>query len=574
MLSLGDEKVRFSLPIRKQTSDRGTRSIFQMVQGWVKSCDERPREPNSAHCCALNPTVPTRLIDVSGAPQKLRLINTGGKAHAPYAALSYCWGDAQPLLTTKHSVSQHMEDIPITKLPWTFLDAVKTAKWLNLKYIWIDALCIVQDCAEDREHEVARMQHVFQNSYVTIVAARASSCGDGFLKADNLWNPLATLPVRCENGGGTGNMLLTARKDHFPRDGSILTKEPLHERGWTLQEVVLSPRVLVYTHDSIVWKCFCHDKGLVYNSLTGQAFGRDWNGYCASAGLTTMRLCPSGRVIQPSVTVTMPSFLMLDPSSPHAMGGGGGGGKITRAQAHRDQLYRIWEFLVQDYSNRKLSRPADKLPALAGLATYFQRALNNDVYIAGLWKGRFVHELCWTVDAKRAAAQGGATRPPDCWRAPSWSWMSIDGPVAFEANRHTLFESRISRFRCQVEPLAPSAPHSRLRSAIVEISGLMLPYDATEDCRIFFDAGGGGGGGVSPRPQQAELWLLLVATCQTFSSQKRQGNLLPSGSIWGLVLQELQENADGETFERVGHFTGGWRAAQQFPGNERLITIV
>ncbi|EKG16401.1 Heterokaryon incompatibility [Macrophomina phaseolina MS6] len=462
VLSLGDEKVQFSLPVRKQTSDRGTRSIFQMVQGWVKSCDERPREPGSAHCCALNPTVPTRLIDVSGAPQKLRLINTGGKAHAPYAALSYCWGEAQPLLTTKHTLAQHKEDIPITKLPWTFLDAVKTAKWLNLKYIWIDALCIVQDSEEDREHEIARMQHVFQNSYVTIVAARASSCGDGFLKADNLWNPLATLPVRCE-GGDTGNMLLTAKKGHqLPRDGSPLTtREPLHERGWTLQEVVLSPRVLIYTHDSIVWKCFCHDKGLVYNSLTGQAFGRDWNGYCASAGLTTMRLCPSGEVLQPSVTVTMPSFLLLDPSSQQP----GGGSKLTRAQARLHQLYRIWEFLVQDYSTRRLTRPDDKLPALAGLATYFQRAL-NDVYIAGLWKGHFVHELCWTVDAKRAAALGGAERPESPWRAPSWSWMSIDGPVAFEANRHTLFESRIARFRCEVEPLTPGAPYSRLRSGL------------------------------------------------------------------------------------------------------------
>ncbi|KAH7063688.1 heterokaryon incompatibility protein-domain-containing protein [Macrophomina phaseolina] len=566
-----------------------------MVQGWVKSCDERPREPGSAHCCALNPTVPTRLIDVSGAPQKLRLINTGGKAHAPYAALSYCWGEAQPLLTTKHTLAQHKEDIPITKLPWTFLDAVKTAKWLNLKYIWIDALCIVQDSEEDREHEIARMQHVFQNSYVTIVAARASSCGDGFLKADNLWNPLATLPVRCE-GGDTGNMLLTAKKGHqLPRDGSPLTtREPLHERGWTLQEVVLSPRVLIYTHDSIVWKCFCHDKGLVYNSLTGQAFGRDWNGYCASAGLTTMRLCPSGEVLQPSVTVTMPSFLLLDPSSQQP----GGGSKLTRAQARLHQLYRIWEFLVQDYSTRRLTRPDDKLPALAGLATYFQRAL-NDVYIAGLWKGHFVHELCWTVDAKRAAALGGAERPESPWRAPSWSWMSIDGPVAFEANRHTLFESRIARFRCEVEPLTPGAPYSRLRSGFVEIAGLMLPYDATEDCRIFFDAGGGcvtgygGGGAVSPgvlspsvlspgghqqqQDQSSELWLLLVATCQTFSSQKRQGNLLPSGSIWGLMLREVEGGEgrrEGETFERVGHFTGGWRAAQQFPGNERQIIIV
>ncbi|KAF9637816.1 putative het-domain-containing protein [Lasiodiplodia theobromae] len=569
-LSIEDAKLNVALPVRKQKSDRGTRTIFQMIQGWVKSCDERLPEKDAAHCCALNPTVPTRLIDVSGAPQKLRLINTGGKAHAAYAALSYCCGDAEPLQTTKSNVAQHMDDIAITKLPWMFLDAVKTARWLDLKYIWIDALCIIQDDEDDREHEMARMHNTFQNSYVTIVAARARSCREGFLKADNLWNPLATLTLRCESGE-KGSMLLTPKKDNFPRNEYHTLREPPYERAWTLQEVVLSPRVLIYTHDSVVWKCFCHDKGLVYNSLTGEAWGRDWNAYCASAGLITMRLCPSGRIIQPGVTATMPSFLLIDPSSP------GEGGKLSRAQTRAHQLYRIWEFLVQDYSIRRLTYPDDKLPALAGLAAYFQRAL-NDAYLAGLWKGHFVHELCWTVDAKRAQATGGVSLPPT-WRAPSWSWMSIDGPIAFEANRHTTFESHISHFRCVVEPLVPGAPFSRLRpGAFVDLAALMLPYDATEDCRIFFDCGGGMSGAMgaplSPAaPKRPELWLLLAATCQTFTSQKRHGNLLPSGSIWGLVLQATPDGG-GDTFERVGHFTGGWRAAQQFPGNEKQIRII
>ncbi|KAL1614364.1 hypothetical protein SLS54_009791 [Diplodia seriata] len=599
VLSIGDEKLRYALPVRKQTSDRGTRTIFQMIQGWVNACNERPHEKDVADCCAANPTVPTRLLDVTGAPQKLRLVNTGGKAHAAYATLSYCCGDTEPLRTTTASLAQHMDDIAITKLPWMFLDAVKTARWLNLQYIWIDALCIVQDDERDREHEMARMHTVFQNSYVTIVPARARCCREGFLKADQLWNPLSTLPVRCE-GGAKGKMLLTP-KSNLPRDDELyaLAREPPHERAWTLQEVVLSPRVLIYTHDSIVWKCFCHEKGLVYNSLTGEAMGRDWNGYCAAAGLTSMRLCPSGRVLQPSVTATMPSFLLrLDPVV---------SSRLSVLQARTRQLYRIWEFLAQDYSNRRLTHPHDKLPALAGLAAYFARALDGrDTYLAGLWQGHFVHELCWTVDAKRAGAFGGARHhhhvvhqegPADNrpWRAPSWSWMSVDGPIAFEPNRHTTFETspHIKRFHAEAKPLFASAPFSRIipGSAFLDIAGCVLPYDATEDCRIFFDAVDAAGGqsiaescaispagaasptSPAPRPDNHEsLCLLLVATCQTFSSQKRQGNLLPSGSIWGLVLQRVE--AEAEVFERVGHFTGGWRAAQQFPGNEREVRIV
>ncbi|GME29177.1 putative het-domain-containing protein [Neofusicoccum parvum] len=409
--------------------------------------------------------MPTRLIDVSSAPTHIRLVKVTPGDHTPYIALSYCWGESHPLVTEKQSLAQHMDDIPITKLPWTILDAVKVARWLGVQYIWVDALCIVQDCEHDKELEMARMQQVFQNAYLTIVAAQARSCREGFLKTDNHWNELAALPVRCENGA-IGTMRLRARRaraaDDDNDDDGHHGREPVHERGWTLQEVLLSPRLLVYGRMSVVWKCFCFDQGRTCNPSSSPS---DWNGYCAAAGLTTIRLCPSGRIVQPAATVTMP-HLRLFPDSAYA--------------ELLPRLYRVWEHVVQDYSNRRLTNPADKPAALSGVVGYFQRALRDDTYVAGLWKAQFMHELCWTVVAGESAVAADGVRP-DVWRAPSWSWLSVDAAVAFEANAHTWFEPAARLLAAEAVPVVAAAPFSRLRrGAWLRLRGCLL--SAWEAC--------------------------------------------------------------------------------------------
>ncbi|KAK4541056.1 hypothetical protein LTR36_008281 [Oleoguttula mirabilis] len=68
-----------------------------------------------------------------------------------------------------------------------------------------------------------------------------------------------------------------------------------------------------------------------------------------------------------------------------------------------------------------MSHPADKLPAFAGLAEAFARA-RDDVYLAGLWKRRLVHDLMWEARTNRETRR-------HAWRAPSWSWASIDAGI-------------------------------------------------------------------------------------------------------------------------------------------------
>jgi hypothetical protein len=84
-----------------------------------------------------------------------------------------------------------------------------------------------------------------------------------------------------------------------------------------------------------------------------------------------------------------------------------------------------WCGIVEDYSRRGLSFPEDKLAAIAGLARRAQRILGGD-YLAGVWKHRLHIGLAWQVPEDMHA------RKAPVYRAPSWSWASIDGPVSYD----------------------------------------------------------------------------------------------------------------------------------------------
>ncbi|KAH8650268.1 hypothetical protein BGZ60DRAFT_389370, partial [Tricladium varicosporioides] len=66
-----------------------------------------------------------------------------------YIALSYCWGGSNPPSTTKSNEAARHLGIPSSQISRTFQDAIKVTRWLGFQYLWIDALCIVQDDKED-----------------------------------------------------------------------------------------------------------------------------------------------------------------------------------------------------------------------------------------------------------------------------------------------------------------------------------------------------------------------------------------------------------------------------------------
>jgi hypothetical protein len=76
-----------------------------------------------------------------------------------------------------------------------------------------------------------------------------------------------------------------------------------------------------------------------------------------------------------------------------------------------------WRDIVQRFTATSLSFGRDTLPALSGFAKRWLVVRPDDTYLAGLWRSTLLLDILWsTEEASRA-------RP---WRAPSWSWASVD----------------------------------------------------------------------------------------------------------------------------------------------------
>ncbi len=112
---------------------------------------------------------------------KLHETNPDGELGS-YAALSYCWGSHQSFVASTKSLERLKSGFPIENLPPTIKDAVEVTRKLGLRYLRVDALCILQDCKKDKTFQIERMGSIYKNATVTIAASMASSVTNGFLR--------------------------------------------------------------------------------------------------------------------------------------------------------------------------------------------------------------------------------------------------------------------------------------------------------------------------------------------------------------------------------------------------------
>ncbi|KAF8854001.1 hypothetical protein BDZ45DRAFT_551941, partial [Acephala macrosclerotiorum] len=97
-------------------------------------------------------------------------------------SLSYCWGGPQTITATKLTLHSHTESIPLQACSQSIKDAVAVARGLHIQYLWVDALCIIQDATSDKLYEIERMGRIYKNAPVTISAANSPSATYGFLR--------------------------------------------------------------------------------------------------------------------------------------------------------------------------------------------------------------------------------------------------------------------------------------------------------------------------------------------------------------------------------------------------------
>jgi hypothetical protein len=114
---------------------------------------------------------------------------------------------------------------------------------LGIKYVWIDALCIKQDSAEDWAREAAKMRDVYSGAVLTVVAANSPSTHSGMFSQRSSESLRATVEWRIPTDSKTSKIHLRPGSELWDH---ALSSSSLMGRGWTLQEGLLAPRTLSY----------------------------------------------------------------------------------------------------------------------------------------------------------------------------------------------------------------------------------------------------------------------------------------------------------------------------------------
>jgi hypothetical protein len=112
-----------------------------------------------------------------------------------------------------------------------------------------------------------------------------------------------------------------------------------------------------------------------------------------------------------------------------------------------------WNRLVEEYSTRKLTFSSDKLVALSGIAQAI-RLQSNDEYVVGMWRSKLEEQLCWKLRYNGQVKNSKEIVP---YRAPTWSWASVDGVIDFKASSWGPLEMIVNIKVLEVEIIRPGA---------------------------------------------------------------------------------------------------------------------
>jgi len=417
--------------------------------------------------------------------------------------LSYCWGSTTKnsswTLTTEN-IDRFRAGIQRNQLPQTFLDVIKLIRKLKERYVWIDALCILQDSSSDWEKEASSMARIYKNSLCTIISPSPDPTKPLFIERDaHLVSPtVLQLFTRNRSHSGTVRFhpVLPKWKGKFPssykgqNDPGLRGSLPTRRRAWCFQECELSCRTITFTTHQFVWAC-----------KEMQCFEEELSSFSRPLGepMDRRTLAKDGETVHPHIRFFVRwisrilDFLGLfrllrlfgrvervstsyEPC--HELENRvWEGGVLNREPSERLGLDRGWEKVVEEITSRDITYWTDRLPALSGLAAKRQQA-TGDKYLAGLWKSNLKTELLWRVEGRE-----NPIRLPKPDNLPTWSWSTVSGAVWFPRRSFGLneFESHMPSpigdeiviVEADVEVIGEN-PFGRVKSGYITLQGRLL----------------------------------------------------------------------------------------------------
>ncbi|KAK5128949.1 hypothetical protein LTR85_000282 [Meristemomyces frigidus] len=384
VLCVFDSNVQLEQGLRHSAVERKSRSkkLTDKVSGWIDDC-------NRLHAACTRHTegaiLPRRLLDVRS--QRVKVVDGSTFTNISYLALSYCWGGDQDVKLTFQREQSLRDGLDRRDFAETIQDAIWLCQMLRIDYMWVDALCIMQDDnGQDWNSEAYNMPHIYGNAYITLSVCSASSASEGF--ARDRWSVEGCERFVPEFIPGSGRYLQPPQKTLE----EIRAKSPLATRGWVFQEELLSPRILYWSDHGLFWSC-----------LSGTRSEIDYHDHLHPA---------PPRASYPHTFLKAP-----------------------------DPLLR-WDDMITSFSRRDFTIESDRLPAVSGLAALIQQK-TGDEYLLGLWRSRLPAQLLWVVTSppllrERTANASQRAAPP-----PSWSWAAIATTRVIRMSEQTVARAQL-----------------------------------------------------------------------------------------------------------------------------------
>ena len=428
----------------------------RLLRRWLQTCEEK-----HILCQLLSSDPPPKLRVFDVEQLCLREIQLSKSERPSYIALSYVWGTAgQRRTLTKANCCSLSESgaIPLDSLSQTIADAAKVVKMLGERFMWVDALCIIQDDEDDLAATIPLMGQIYGGALLTIIAASSIDANSGLpgirrgtRNYQRIIGPLG--------GGALLTCCTPELEDHetntsygtFPH---YLKNSRWDTRAWTFQEKLFSRRRLFVMREQIYWEC--EDDSWCEESCFEKCFSEPNN-----RGRCSWLQC-SNQFLSTFLNIQLVSqgMDMVNPLD-----------------------YEYFSSLVHNFSIRYLSFEEDAPRAFASLfktmsyhsGVHFWYGVPTAIFDLGIW---------W---------HGSQVVSREIANLPSWSWLAWKGAIDLAANYepelHNLSQIacyRICRTRGGQKCLEMISNKSLRVSDVREITKEDIPNEIWPSLRVDF----------------------------------------------------------------------------------------
>lgn len=348
--------------------------------------------------------MPRRLLDIGlfrsyrtsmGGKTSIKLIEIDATTpRMPYVALSHRWGALGSTLTTeKKTLEDRKRGISFGRLGTGYQDAIHMLRFLGIQYVWIDSLCIIQDCVNDWAEQSQLMANIYHCAYLTLAIQNDDHhCGSITSLRSQLHKVCdtrvlifarLTIPHLWEEGVSWS---FQGYNTHVPPSCDF----PLFSRGWIFQERLLSRRTLHITDRELSWIC-CQD---------------------SVCQCRTSLKSKSQDYLAEDEYIRWKQGLKQD----------------FPQDIRSNQAAILWHRMVNEYTHLSLTVPTDRLVEIQGYASQIQE-ITGYHYIKGCWRESLVQDLLWFPDPP--GPDPPPQRHPAFFNKPTWSWASVNYPVHY-----------------------------------------------------------------------------------------------------------------------------------------------